>query len=132
MPPAVAAEIARRDDAAAAVSSLSWVVERAPGNAPLVAQLRVALHAGEAEAIALASELRGDVAVALDDRRARRLARSIDLEGIGTAGVIAAAKGAGLLPEARPALDAARAAGLYLGDAIYADLLARVGEGPNP
>ena len=48
------------------------------------------LHKGEAEAIALALELKADLInlIILDDKKARRIAKSLELNVIGTLGIL--------------------------------------------
>lgn len=62
------------------------------------------LDDGEAEALALAAEVKAEV-VLLDERRAREIAKWMGFRVIGAAGVLAQAKARGLLTEVRPVLD---------------------------
>lgn len=83
---------------------------------------------GEAEAIALA-EAHPDARLLIDERRGRRVARSLNLRVTGTAGVLLAAKGAGLVPQVRPLLDAlVDDHGLHLSAALRAAILREAGE----
>lgn len=79
--------------------------------------LREELDAGEAEAIALATEL-PDCEVVLDDLRARRKAMRLGLSVIGVVGLLVQAKRRGLVEARRPLLDALRARGFYVSDAL--------------
>ena len=63
--------------------------------------LRLNLHPGESEAIALALE-RGIQGIVLDDKRAREIAAELGLKVIGTLGLLILAKQKGLLPNVRP------------------------------
>ncbi len=58
------------------------------------------LHRGEAESIALATELQGAV-IALDDKKARIAARRLGLRVIGTLGILILAKKKGLISDLR-------------------------------
>lgn len=81
----------------------------------------------ETEAIGLVLALRTH-AVALDERRARRFARSLGLPLTGTAGLQLAAKQDGLIPSVKPYLDAPIEVGFFIGPAVEAMVLARGGE----
>lgn len=84
------------------------------------------LGPGETEAIALALQL--EASVILDDLAARHLARELRLELVGTAALLYLAKARGLVPAARPLLDALLATGFRLSPAIYREVLAAAGE----
>lgn len=63
--------------------------------------LKMNLHAGESEAIALALE-RGVERIVLDDKQARETADRLGLKVIGTLGLLLLAKEGGFLAEVRP------------------------------
>jgi predicted nucleic acid-binding protein len=63
--------------------------------------LKMNLHAGESEAIALALE-RGIPGIILDDKHARVIAADLGLKVIGTLGLFILAKRKGFLTEVRP------------------------------
>lgn len=63
--------------------------------------LKLNLHTGESEAIALALE-RQIQGIILDDKRAREIASELGLKVIGTLGLLILAKQKGLLPNVRP------------------------------
>jgi uncharacterized protein len=63
--------------------------------------LKLNLHAGESEAIALALE-RGIQGIILDDKQAREIADELGLKVIGTLGLLILAKRKGFLSEVRP------------------------------
>jgi len=73
-------------------------------DASRVALLSLHLDPGEAEAIALAIELRADL-ILLDERRATRAARQLGLRTLGLLGVLLLAKRKGLIDQVRPLLD---------------------------
>jgi predicted nucleic acid-binding protein len=87
-----------------------------------------ALGDGEAETISLALEAMAE-RVILDDLSARRLARGLGLNVVGTAGVLFMAKRAGFVAAIRPPLDALRAAGFRLRQDVYEEILKSAGEG---
>ena len=64
----------------------------------------------------------------VDDKRARRVARAAHQEIIGTVGLLAWAKRAGIIAEVRSSLFALRANGIWLSDQLVEDILKAVGE----
>lgn len=86
------------------------------------------LREHEAEAIALAEAL-PNARLLIDERRGRRIARSLNLRVTGTAGVLLVAKGAGLISHVRPLLDALiDDHGLHLSAALRSATLREAGE----
>jgi predicted nucleic acid-binding protein len=65
-------------------TSLSWLKVEAPANHTLVSALKILVDDGEAEAIALASEL--GHTIVLDDLQARSVGKNLGLRIIGTNG----------------------------------------------
>ncbi len=65
--------------------------------------LKLNLHAGESEAIALALE-RNIQGIILDDKQAREIAAELGLKVIGTLGLLILAKRKGYLSEVRPVI----------------------------
>ena len=79
----------------------------------------VELHAGEAEAITLASERRADLLL-MDELAARRIASLSGLTSTGILGVLLDAKHNGLIAAVRPTLDAlVQDAGFWVGRPLY-------------
>ena len=85
------------------------------------------LGAGEAAVLAWALTNAGTRAV-IDDREGRRCAAQLGIKVVGTIGLVLAAKRQGLVPAARPAIEALIASGLYLSEEIVDRALALVGE----
>lgn len=103
-------------------------IEIAPSPSPaLVRLLRRTVDAGEAEVIALATEM-DDAHVILDDGAARTEAQELGLSVIGTVGLVLRAKRDGYVPAARPLLDGLRGTGFWMSDALYRHALDRAGE----
>ncbi len=90
-------------------------------------RLGLSLGAGEREAIGLSLEIAA-VLLLVDDKAARRLAKSLQLPIIGTLGLLLAAKRRGLLPTVRPCLDDLQDASFYLTPDLYERVLAEAGE----
>ncbi len=90
--------------------------------------LKLQLHAGEAEAIALAVELNA-ARLLVDEHRARQVAARLGVPTIGCFGILLEAKRRGFLPEVRPTLEKLeRQAGFWAGDALKATVLSAAGE----
>lgn len=90
--------------------------------------LAAELGAGEAATIAFAARERVSL-VLLDDRRARRIAdQAYGLRVKGTAGVLVAARRAGLVTRVRPLLQAMTANGYYLSPRLIEAACAAAGE----
>src|SRR5271157_482075 len=82
----------------------AWVQVRSVQNQPLALSLRLGLGAGESEAIALAIELSA-ARLILDDKKARRTARQLNLPVTGTLAILLTAKERGIIPKVRDTLD---------------------------
>ncbi len=85
---------------------------------------------GEREAIALAVQLGPGHTLLMDDRAGRSYAESEGLQVVGSAGLLVHLKRRGLIQAVRPILDELQAAGLYLSDDLYRQLLTTVDEAP--
>ena len=97
-----------------------------PRNDELVRALREHLGAGESEVIALGIELSS--LVVLDNRRARRTARTLGLSVIGTLGLLVRAKRLGHVERVKPLIDALTDSGFYMNTELSSHILERVGE----
>ena len=95
---------------------------------PLASQIVAArLGAGEREAIALALEM-GAAELILDDLAARRLAQSLQLAVIGSAGLLLRAKEHGLIQRVRPLMQAMQDVGFHISERVFAGILTAAGE----
>lgn len=91
--------------------------------------LSAELGAGEAAAIASAYVMQPSAIVLLDDRKARRVAvQAYLLQVRGSAGVLVAAKRAGLVSAVRPLLESMIAAGYFLSPRLVERATAEAGE----
>jgi len=109
VPPAVWRELhaaANLPGAAAADSAREsgWLVIQQPKPSQMLNQLSADLDPGEAEAIALACELKPAI-VLLDETDGRLEARRLGLTIIGTVGIFAAARQSGRLKKIKPLID---------------------------
>ncbi len=130
VPPAVAAELRAKPDAAsqvveAFIESPGYV--RSPEKRLLVQALSADLAAGEAEAIALAAEVPGALLI-MDDAEGRRVARGLNLHMTGLLGVLIEGKGRGLISAISPLLDQLMAEGFWLSEAMRRIVLDAAGE----
>jgi predicted nucleic acid-binding protein len=101
---------------------------RAASNANLISLLMVELHAGEAEAIALALELKAD-RLLIDERDGRSLARRLGLPLTGVLGVLLRAKRNGQIKALKPEIEALKTkARFFVAPALQASILAKAGE----
>ncbi len=66
--------------------------------------------------------------VLIDERAARRKARGIGLQTVGTLGVLLMAKDKGLVAGLKPLLDDLRRAGFRMSDDLYRQVLGSAGE----
>ena len=110
IPQAVANELANlteEDIRIKAIISLNWIQVKQATNLELVACLRneYNLDLGEAEAIALALELKADELL-IDERLGRREAVRLGLSITGVLGVLLIAKNRGLIAKVQPIIDA--------------------------
>ena len=121
IPPAVEREFGR------ARQWSDWLVVQRLSHARRLGTLSLSLGAGEREAIRLCLEI-GATRLLVDDKAARRVARSLDLPIVGTLGILLAAKRRGLLTTVRPCLDALRDASFYMTPDLYRRVAAEADE----
>ena len=98
-----------------------WLTEQAPLDRGMVAALNLIVDWGEAEAIALAYEMKHRLIV--DDLKAREAAQGLGIAITGTVGLLLKAKQAGILPALRPVLDALDLNHFRIGSALRAQAL---------
>ncbi len=110
------------------VQAATWIKRHTVTNRELVRALQQELDAGEAEAIALALELKAELLL-MDERLGRETARHLGLHYTGLIGVLIEAKRKGLLSAVKPHLDLLRdMAGFRVSDALYMRVLQDEGE----
>ncbi|MBD2577328.1 DUF3368 domain-containing protein [Oscillatoria sp. FACHB-1406] len=106
----------------------TWLQVQIPTDLQFVATLENELDKGEAEAIALALQLKAD-RLLIDERMGRRIAAQYGLKITGVLGVLNAAKMLGIIPAVKPILDnLMQQAGFRVDRALYEQTLRDVGE----
>lgn len=130
VPPAVWREVVldgRGRPGCLEVRDAAWIDVAALRDPERAERKAAELGPGEAEAFGLYEELGAEL-VLVDDLRARSYAMRNGIAILGTAGVLLGAKRFGFLGEVREALDAVRAAGLFLSEAQRRRVLRLAGE----
>jgi len=82
---------------------------------------------GEASAIALAIEL-GTALIVLDDDKARKKARKLQLNITGTLGLFLKAKREGIIPDVRSILNKVQATNFRYSESVFNEILKLAGE----
>ena len=107
-------------------SKFSWLQTETLTNSLLVAALRLVVDAGEAEAIALASEK--SCLLISDDKQARAATKRLGVAVIGTVGVLVRAKQNGVVSAIKPILDNLELNNFFVSRALREEALKLVGE----
>ena len=133
IPGAVAEELDSLPDpvALAAIQTAicdQWIKTMAPHESNLLSVLLSTLHKGEAEAIALATQLSADIVI-IDEQEARQTATQAGLSVTGVLGVLIRAKLAGHIAAIKPEIGALRdKARFFIAPSLEAKVLSSVGE----
>jgi hypothetical protein len=90
-------------------------------------RFQLMLDAGEEEVLLIALNNPNSF-VLLDDAKARRIAKSLEMRIIGTLGILRRAKKNGFIPEVRPLIEALKSNGIYIGRELETAILRDVGE----
>ncbi len=110
------------------IKSSPWISVRSVNDSSLLHLLKRDLDAGEAEAIALAKEIKAEL-ILLDERDARKIAQSLSLRILGTVGVLIKAKQSERIESLQSMLDALRdQAQFRISNSLYTHALEVVGE----
>lgn len=129
VPDPVADEIRRKSpkDITAQLLDVTPWLEAVP--APVVPEsiLEWGLGPGESAVLTLAYDYPDREAV-IDDLAGRRCAASLGIPVRGTLGIVLLAKRKGIIPHARPVIEALIRSGMYLSGRVLDEALARVGE----
>jgi predicted nucleic acid-binding protein len=133
IPVAVHAELIRVPDATAlsriqAAIADGWICVCSVADTEVVELLETGLHRGEAEAIALASQLHAQVLL-IDERLGRLAAKRVGMRVTGVLGILARAKRDGRIPAVRPEITALREqAHFFIAASLESTMLESVGE----
>lgn len=131
IPPAVWKEVVEQGEerpGAREVARANWITVRDVTAREIVQLLEMELEDGEAEAIALAHEVRAEV-VLLDERDARRAAKQLGVRALGTVGILIWARRMGKLASLQEALDALQnQAKFRISQSLYERALGEVSE----
>lgn len=131
IPPAVYKELTRLNKIGVQIAPLlakQWLEIQSVVDKNLVEFLQVELDEGEAEAIALAIQLKSN-RLLIDERLGRTVALQYGLEIRGLLGILTAAKVDGLIPAVKPLLDDLRTqAGFRVSPNLYERTLREVKE----
>ncbi len=134
IPPAVLKEFRSEEDlpgssAVREAREAGWLRVEEVKDRLLVQVLRRDLDEGETEAIVLALQVKAERTL-LDQREARRIAKSLGLKVTGVLGILLRARREGKLPSLQMAMEQlGEKAGFRIGAELFADLLRESGEG---
>ena len=110
------------------VLRVDWIKIEKVGDSVLRRALDGELDSGEAEAIALAVEIKAEILL-IDERRARKVAQRLGIAVVGVLGVLLEAKKKGLIPKVHPILDSLlEDAGFRIHPDLYQRILEAAGE----
>lgn len=108
--------------------SEGWLHQEVVENQQIILALKRELDDGEAEAIALALQLKADL-ILMDERDGRSVAKFMGLNPIGILGVLVRAKQAGTIQSVKEVLNKLRnEAGFYITDGLMQNILSEIGE----
>lgn len=130
LPPAVASELRQPPPAYRPIEVSDWAFLEvlAPTSRRRVSELRTTLDVGEAEALALAEELKADI-VLIDETAGREAARLGGFTVLGTLGLLVRAKQRGLNPAVAPLIDRLRSElNFFISSGLRRTILRQAGE----
>lgn len=131
IPEAVYRELTDPDEPVAGateVQTFEWIQTRSVTNRTIIEVLCNEVDLGEAEAIALALELKADQLL-IDERLGRIIADRLSLKYTGILGVLIEAKSQGLVLNVKPLMDALiNQAGFWIVEELYKSVLQTVHE----
>ncbi|KAA5542502.1 DUF3368 domain-containing protein [Adhaeribacter rhizoryzae] len=104
-----------------------WLIIKEASNQALQQTLTQILGRGEASAIALTFDIPDNVVV-LDDLKARKIAKSLNLKITGSLGILVKAKQQGFIEKLSPILEQVQQTNFRIAENIIRKILATVGE----
>jgi len=126
IPEAVYKEITAKEPDKLIFDKTGWIKTRSVTNIEMTTLLEKLVNTGEAEAIVLAKELK--ITLLIDDAKARKYAMLLNIELIGTLGLLKIAKKNGLVQSVRKVIEDMLAEGYYIEDKLVRKILKDVGE----
>ena len=126
IPEAVYKEITAKEPDKLIFDKLGWIKTRSVTNIEMTTLLEKLVNSGEAEAIVLAKELK--VTLLIDDAKARKYAKLLNIEVMGTLGLLKIAKKNGLIQSVRKVIENMLAEGYYIEDKLVRKILKDIGE----
>ncbi len=126
VPTAVYKEITAKEQEKIIFDKIDWIKTRNIKNTQENVLLEKLIDKGEAEAIILAKELK--TTLLLDDAKARKYAKLLNVEVIGTLGLLKIAKNRGVIPSVKKVISDMLAEGYYIEDKLITQILEDVGE----
>ena len=110
------------------IEHLLWIEKHQVKNKGLSDSLKIELDDGEAEAIALAIELKADL-VLMDERLGRNIASRSGQKCIGIMGILMEAKHKGIIDSVKPVVDdLITKAGFWVSNGLHLKVLREAGE----
>ncbi len=97
---------------------IDMISVRKAKNTAVVASLNTQIGKGESEAIALAMEIKNSFLI-LDDKKARRIAKQLELKIIGTIGLLLRAKSKNVITSIEPFLEDFQKVGFRISHKLY-------------
>ncbi|MEZ4961470.1 MAG: DUF3368 domain-containing protein [Saprospiraceae bacterium] len=129
IPPSVYSELAFLENQKAILEKEDWIKPTALSDASMLPDLLKKVDKGEAEAIALAVELKADFLL-IDEQTGRSVAEEYGLKITGVLGVLVQAKQQGLIPGVKICMEKLRTdAGFRIHPKLFDGILKMVGEG---
>jgi len=126
IPEAVYKEITTKEPDKLIFDKLKWIKTRSVRNIEMTAFLEKLVDRGEAEAIVLSREL--NTTLLIDDAKARKYAKLLNIDVIGTLGLLKIAKKNGLIQSVRKVIEDMLAEGYYIEDKLVRKILKDVNE----
>ena len=126
VPEAVYKEITTKEPDKQIFDEKGWIQTRKVTNIEMTTLLEKLVDRGEAEAIVLAKELKATLLI--DDAKARKYAKFLNIELIGTLGLLKIAKKNRSVQSVRKIIEKMLAEGYHIEDRLVTKLLKDVGE----
>ena len=126
VPEAVHKEITAKEHEKTIFNKIEWIETRSIRNTDLTTLLEKLIDRGEAEAIVLAKEQKATLLI--DDAKARKYAKLLNINIIGTLGLLKIAKNRGLIPSVKKTINDMLAEGYYIEDKLVQKILKDIGE----